>query len=86
MPLLLAQHRHGCPWLSTDLVHDPLSGVVSDRLSCGFLLAPPDCFGCPVCSCCGQVRCSCSFLSIDISVKIKGTIIETVPLRAALAG
>ena len=35
---------------------------------------------------CGELRCTCGLLSISIGVKIKGTVIETVPLRDRVEG
>ena len=76
--------RVNCVAFGERLRHDPLTDTMSSVFSCGRNPERIDCIGCRVCTTCGDLRCTCGLLSISIGVKVKGTVIDTVPLRGRL--
>ena len=81
MPLSCVQNT--CVRYGLSSFFDPAAGVVTSRFICGLFPAATSCVGCVVCRKCGELSCTCGFLSIQIDVKMKGTI-ETVPLRGGV--
>jgi hypothetical protein len=82
--VVVDRYRVNCICYGERLTFDPLDEQMSSRFQCSKFPGRIDCVACPVCSGCGQVKCTCRFLGINIGVKIKGTVIETVPVRARL--
>ena len=76
--------RVNCVAYGERLRHDPLTDAMASVFSCGRNPERIDCVGCRVCTTCGDLRCTCGLLSISIGVKVKGTVIDTVPLRDRL--
>jgi len=82
--IVVDHFRLNCTWYGEHLRHDPLTDTMSSVFSCGRNPERIDCVGCRVCTTCGDLRCTCGLLSISIGVKVKGTVIETVPVRPRL--
>lgn len=83
--LVVDRFRVDCVCYGQQLHFEPYEEIMSSRFTCCRVPGATDCQGCPVCSKCGQLRCTCGFLGISIEVKKKGTVIETVPLRDRIA-
>lgn len=79
--VVVDRFRVNCICYDQRLRYDPVDEAMSSVFRCGQFPQRIDCVACPACSKCGHVQCTCGFLGITIDVKIKGTIIETVPLR-----
>lgn len=69
-----------CVCYSEDLFFNPITETMSVTFICCKLPERTDCFQCSICTKCGQSRCTCGFLGIEIKVTI-GRTIETVKLQ-----
>jgi hypothetical protein len=72
--------RKHCICYGEQMHYDPVDDAMTSQFVCGRVTGATDCRGCPVCSGCGQLRCTCWFLGISINVKLPLTI-STVAVR-----
>ncbi|KAA0888743.1 hypothetical protein [Oryzomonas rubra] len=79
--LVVDRFKVNCIAYGERLSFDPTMDAVVSRFLCGRFPGRIDCVGCPVCPACGEVHCTCGMVGISISVKTKGAVIETTPLR-----
>lgn len=81
--VVVNRFRVNCACYGEQLRFDPVDEAMSSRFQCGKFPGRIDCVACPICSGCGQLKCSCGFLGIEIEVKLPPTI-ETVAIRDRL--
>ncbi|MBK5275165.1 MAG: hypothetical protein JJE30_08945 [Desulfuromonadales bacterium] len=82
--LIVDRFRVNCVCYGEQLRFDPIDEVMTSVFRCGQFQQRIDCIACPICSGCGQLRCTCGCLGIEIKVTM-GRTIETVPLRKRIA-
>jgi hypothetical protein len=82
--VVIDRFKVNCVCYGEQLRFDPVDEIMSSVFRCGRFQQRVDCIACPICTKCGQLKCTCGFLGISIDAKIKGTAIETVPLRDRL--
>ena len=79
--VVVDRFKVNCVCYHEALRFDPVDEAMSSVFRCAKFQQRLDCIGCPIYTKCGQLKCTCGFVGISINVKIKGTVIETVPLR-----
>lgn len=83
--VIIDRFRKDCVCYGEHLRHDPLTETMASVFVCGRIPERIDCVGCPICTACGDLRCTCGMLSISVGVKVKGAVvIDTVPVRDRL--
>lgn len=78
--VMVDRFKVNCVCYTEQLRFDPVVESMSSVFRCAKFQQRIDCIACPICTKCGQLKCTCGFPKISINVKIKGTVIETVPL------